>query len=71
MTILGEVKNEMSNMKFKTSYTDFYSSMIRVPFFGENYNTIMPMFIIVFGIIFAILNALKLRNKALNAVKHY
>lgn len=58
MTILGEVKAELNEMEFRTSYTDFYSSMIKVPFFGENYNTIMPIFIIIFGVIFAIISAL-------------
>jgi len=46
---------------------DFYSSMINVPFFGKYFNTIMPLFIIIFGVLFAILSALKLKNRAVSA----
>lgn len=45
--------------------------MIKVPIFGDYYNTIMPIFIIVFGLIFALLSVLKLKNKAIQALKNY
>jgi hypothetical protein len=71
MTILGEVRPEVTDLVFKTSYNDLYSGMIRVPFFGHNYNVIMPFFIIVFGIGFALMSFLQLRNRALLAMKKY
>jgi len=71
MAIIGEVRPEMTEMHYKTSYTNFYSSMIRVPFFGTNFNTIMPLFIIIFGLLFALLSIFKMKNKALNALKSY
>ena len=43
--------------------------MIKVKFFGEYYNTIMPIFILVVGLIFALLSILKLKNKAVSAFK--
>lgn len=67
MTIIGEVAPGKDSDIYSTSYVDFYSSMINVPFFGKYFNTIMPMFIIIFGLIFAVLSVLKLKNKAVGA----
>jgi Na+-transporting methylmalonyl-CoA/oxaloacetate decarboxylase gamma subunit len=61
----------MTNMEYRTAYTNFYSSMINVPFFGTHYNTIMPLFIIVFGLVFALLTLLKCKNRAMSALQTY
>ena len=71
MTILGETAPGMSSNLFGTSYADFYSSMINVPFLGSYFNTIMPMFILIFGFIFAIFSLFKLKSKTLSAVKNF
>lgn len=70
MTIIGEVAPGKDSDIYSTSYVDFYSSMINVPFFGKYFNTIMPMFIIIFGLIFAVLSVLKLKNKAVGAFQN-
>lgn len=49
MVILGEMAPDKSADPYGTSYTDFYSSMINVPLFGQYFNLIMPFFILVFG----------------------
>ena len=67
MTLIGEIAPGKNKDIYSTSYVDFYSSMINVPFFGKYFNTIMPLFIIIFGLLFAALSALKLKNKALGA----
>jgi len=67
MTLIGEIAPGRDSDIFSTSYVDFYSSMINVPFFGKYFNTIMPLFIIIFGLLFAALSVLKLKNKALNS----
>lgn len=69
MTILGEVAPSKDQDPWGTSYVDFYSSMIRVPFLGSYFNTIMPVFILVFGLLFAALSAMKLKNRVINAFK--
>lgn len=69
MTILGEVTPTMTDDPWGTSYVDFYASMIKVPILGNYFNTIMPVFILVFGLIFALLNVLSLKNRVLNAFK--
>ena len=43
--------------------------MIKVPFLGTHFNTIMPLFIIIFGLVFAFLSVFKLKNRALDAFK--
>lgn len=74
MVILGEIsavaEDETVN-PFTTSYIDFYSSMIRVPLFGQYFNTIMPLFILLFGGIFALMSFFKYQNKAIAAFKNY
>lgn len=61
----------MSSYAFGTSYCDFYSSMINVPFLGSYFNTIMPLFIIIIGGIFALFSLFKLKSKTLTAVKNF
>lgn len=74
MTILGEVTREIvldTTEVFKTSYCNFYASMIKVPFFGTHYNTIMPAFILLLSLVFAMVSLLGLKNKAQTALKKY
>ncbi len=71
MVILGEVAPGMETHKFGTCYADFYSSMIKVPFLGSYFNTIMPVFILIFGSIFAIFSIFKFKSKTLHAVKNF
>jgi hypothetical protein len=71
MVILGEAAPGMEEYDFGTQYVDFYSSMIKVPFLGSYFNTIMPMFILVFGSFFAVFSLLKLKSKTLTAIKRF
>lgn len=61
----------MSSYAFGTSYCDFYSSMINVPFLGSSFNTIMPLLIIIIGGIFALISLRKIKSKTLTAVKNF
>ena len=69
MTIIGEIRANEAASTYSTSYVDFYSSMIKVKFIGEYFNTIMPLFILIFGIIFALLSMMKMQNRAIQAFK--
>jgi hypothetical protein len=71
MVMLGEATPGMEEYEFGTCYVDFYSSMIKVPFLGSYFNTIMPVFILIFGFLFAALSMFKLKNKSLTALKHF
>ncbi len=71
MVILGEAAPGMEDNEFGTSYVDFYSSMIKVPFLGSYFNTIMPVFILLFGSIFAVFSLFKLKSKTLTAIKQF
>jgi hypothetical protein len=71
MVILGEVAPGMEEYLFGTCYADFYSSMIKLPFLGSYFNTIMPVFIMVFGAMFAFISLFKLKSKTLSAVKNF
>lgn len=71
MVILGEVTPGMEDSPFSTGYVDFYSSMIKVPFLGDYFSRIMPVFILLFGSVFAALSLGKLRSKTLTAIKNF
>lgn len=71
MVIIGEVAPGMEEYRFGTCYADFYSSMIKLPFLGSYFNTIMPVFILIFGAMFAIFSLFKLRSKTLTALKNF
>ena len=45
--------------------------MIKVPFLGSYFNTIMPIFILLFGSVFAALSIFKLKSKTLTAIKNF
>jgi hypothetical protein len=70
MVILGEISPDKSETKgITTSYQEFYSSMIRVPYLGSLIPIILPALVVIFSLIFAILSIFKLKNKALSAFK--
>lgn len=71
MVILGEVTPGMEDSPFGTCYVDFYSSMIKVPFLGDYFSRIMPVFILLFGSVFAALSLGKLKSKTLTAIKNF
>lgn len=71
MVILGQITPEANQGPFTTAYANFYSSMIRVPLFGQYYNRISPLFILIFGGIFALMSFFKYQNKALSTLKKY
>jgi hypothetical protein len=45
--------------------------MLKVPFLGSYFNTIMPVFILVFGAVFAALSIFQLKSKTLTAIKQF
>ncbi len=70
MVILGELGSADSRTALiTTSYQDFYSSMINVPYLGSWIPTVLPTLVVFFSLIFAILSIFKLKNKALQAFK--
>ena len=71
MVILGEVTLAKFDDPFSTCYVDFYASMIKVPFLGSYFNSIMPLFILIFGLLFALLSLFKLKNRALAIYKRF
>ena len=71
MMILGEMAVGKDVDPFGTSYCDFYSSMIRIPLFGQYFNKMMSLFILLFGGVFALLSFFKYQNKALAAFRNY
>eukprot|EP00347_Sterkiella_histriomuscorum_P021826 403332633 len=71
MMILGEMAVGKDIDSFGTSYCDFYSSMIRVPLFGQYFNKLMCFFILLFGGIFGLMSLFKYQNKAMAAFKNY
>ena len=71
MVIIGEAAPGMEEYEYGTQYVDFYSSLIKVPFLGSYFNTIMPVFILVFGSVFAALSLFKLKSKTLTAIKKF
>ncbi len=71
MVILGEAAPGMEEYEFGTQYVDFYASLLKVPFLGSYFNTIMPVFIILFGSLFAFYSLFKLKSKTLTALKKF
>jgi amino acid transporter len=45
--------------------------MLKVPFLGNSINKIMPLFILIFGGIFAVFSLFKLKSKTLTALKQF
>jgi hypothetical protein len=71
MIMIGEAAPGMEEYEFGTQYVDFYSSLIKVPFLGNYFNKIMPIFILLFGSLFAVFSLFKLKSKTLTALKKF
>lgn len=69
MVILDEVRQEVVASPFRTGFADLYHPMLNVPFFGTEYNTILPCFIVIFGLLFAVLQVFRIDNKAMATLK--
>jgi len=72
MVLSGEVQRHVVEGKdapFQTSFIKFYSSMIETPFLGTKYNYILPGSMLVFCIIFIVLNLCKMENKAVKMLR--
>jgi hypothetical protein len=72
MVLLGELSSTPADSDLRnitTSYQDFYSSMIRVPYLGKLVPILLPALVVLFSCLFAILSIFKLKNRALSAFK--
>ena len=66
MVILGEFGDSIT---LTTSYSNFYSSMIKLPYLGNLVPIVLPALVVGFSLLFAVLSIFKMKNKALNAFK--
>lgn len=69
MVTLGEMSKGIEAEKYRTGFAELYHPMLNVPFFGTEYNKILPAFILVFGLIFAFMQLFKIDNKAMTTLK--
>jgi len=67
MVILGEFQR--GEQPPTTSYYQFYQSMIKVPYLGSSIPLLLPSLILLFTGLFAVLSALKLKNRAIHAFR--
>ena len=64
MVLLGEFQ-VVDQEQQPTGYYQFYQSMIKVPYLGSSIPILLPSLIVFFSVSFAILSALKLKNRAI------
>lgn len=67
--ICGEITKGIHDEVYRTSFVELYSSMIVTPFFGDWYQVIAPLLILVLVIIFAVLGAFKYNSKTVEALR--
>ena len=74
MVMTGEVQIKIDSgddEPYQTSFIKFYSSMINTPFLGDFYNIILPIALIVFMLIFLLLNFCKWEKGLNNSLRRY
>lgn len=69
--ICGEITKGIHDEVYRTSFVELYSSMIRTPFFGDWYQVIAPLLILVLVIVFAAIGAFKYNSKTVEALRLY
>ena len=69
MVILGELGSTQES-PITTSYSDFYASMLKLPYLGNAVPILLPALVVTFALIFAVLSIFKLKNKALSAFQN-
>ena len=70
MYICGEIK-PITQGRTATAFTVFYGKLIKVPFFGDQYNVIAPLLILIFAILFASLGLFKYNSKSIEGLALY
>ena len=68
MVICGEINKDWEQQQFHTSFVEFYGSMIKTPFFGDYYNVLAPLMILILSITFAVLGLFKYNSKNMEAI---
>lgn len=68
MVICGEINKDWEQEQFHTSFVEFYGSMIKTPFFGDYYNVLAPLMILILSLMFAVLGLFKYNSKNLEAI---
>lgn len=65
--IFGQIQEKMDDKKvyFQNAFDKFYNPMKLIPFFGEQYNTIITLLIAVTGILSLFLSAKNVVNRIL------
>jgi hypothetical protein len=69
MVLLGEFNRGTEDKDIATSYYQFYQTMIKVPYLGSSIPIVLPSLILLFSVMFAVLSALKLKNRAISAFR--
>lgn len=67
--ICGEITKGIHDEVYRTSFVELYSSMIRTPFFGDWYQVIAPLLILVLVLVFAAIGAFKYNSKTVEALR--
>jgi hypothetical protein len=70
MFICGEIRPLTEDFR-ATAFTIFYGRLIEVPFFGEQYNVIAPLLILVCAIAFAASGLFTYSSKSLEGLAVY
>ena len=77
MVIAGEITPDFDERTFDfdkktpiphTSFAGFYGKMIKTPFFGDKYNVIAPLFILVCSIAFTFMGVFNYRSKRVDSL---
>lgn len=69
--ICGEITKGVHDEVYRTSFVELYSSMIVTPFFGDWYQVVAPLLILVLAIVFAVMGAFKYNSKTVESLRLY
>ena len=72
MVMTGEVQKHIekgTDSRYQTGFVNFYASMIDTPFLGDQYSYILPGTILLFALVFVIINVCNYEAKVVSVLK--
>ena len=59
------------NAQYRTGFVNFYASMIKTPFLGDKYHYILPGSILMFSLLFIIINVCNYEAKVVSMMRKF
>ena len=62
---------DSEDAQYRTGFVNFYASMIKAPFLGDRYHYLLPGILLMFSLIFVIINVCNYEAKVVSMMRKF